>query len=630
MPKEKDWQEKECQNTEFEWTEGKNYVSDLDDLYEDLYSMLRGERPEKNYDWQSNVMINKVFQVIWTAIPYVIQKVFGASPVVGVKGDKEGAFQRESILEFWHNFQPGNSKNHIPFKIIQIMVALRGMLNGVAYVKKTWHQKLKTISRTVQEAIPMQMDEAGNEIETAINNRTIKQTIPKEDWPYNLVVNNKDIVVDWLLQPGQSCRQGRFVIHRSMLDLETLYSDGSYMNLDKINPELSSSGAEHHQDHFEEKGHDDMETPPESDIYAEVEVYERVGKRPVYKKKDDGQWIPCFDKSEIFGDTVEHREMVSVYAKQQGSEESDVLIKFEDNEYGEINYIDYHIYLDPERWQSMGEIEPIKDLVTAINDNINAMFDEIWQNLMPPVIVSKSGLWDWDTMMYAPGQKWLTMGPVKDSIHFKEPSNITRDAWQKHALLDNEIQLSTVTNAMSGGAKEKTATTNVMNAQLTAGKLDFLVGMIETTGLIPSAQMDVRFASKFAHKLTFQMILGRPFQYSDWEELYKYVPAASSVKLEHQKEAETTQDIQLLQILTQIQNPNVPKIQNKVLGNVFRNRGWEELTEMLDEKFYEPTSDAGNMQMMDKMMGSSPSNEQRIEMSAPEKGVRRGAMRLQR
>jgi hypothetical protein len=98
--------------------------------------------------------------------------------------------------------------------------------------------------------------------------------------------------------------------------------------------------------------------------------------------------------------------------------------------------------------------------------------------------------------------------------------------------------------------------------------------------------------------------------------------------MEHQKEAETAQDIQLLQILTQIQNPKVPMLQNKILANVFRNRGWEELNEMLDEKYYEPTSDAGNMQMLDRMMGSSPSNEQRLEMSAPEKSVRNRAMRL--
>jgi hypothetical protein len=211
---------------------------------------------------------------------------------------------------------------------------------------------------------------------------------------------------------------------------------------------------------------------------------------------------------------------------------------------------------------------------------------------------------------------------------FKEGSNITRDAWQKHALLDSEIQLMTVTHAMTGAAKEKTATTNVMNAQMTAGKLDFLVRMFETTGLIPSAQMSVRFAKKFAHPLTFQMILGKPFRYTDWEEQYKYVPAASSVKLEHQKEIETQQDIQLLQITAQIPNPNTPKIMNEIYKNIYRNRGWEELVALLDEDFYEPTSDAGNMQMLDRMMGSKPSNERGIAMSPQEKGVRGRAMRL--
>ena len=57
------WETKLANQIWDEWQQGRNYVSDLDDMYEDLYRMLRGERPEKNYDWQSNVVINKVFQV---------------------------------------------------------------------------------------------------------------------------------------------------------------------------------------------------------------------------------------------------------------------------------------------------------------------------------------------------------------------------------------------------------------------------------------------------------------------------------------------------------------------------------------------------------------------------------------
>ncbi|TES93498.1 MAG: hypothetical protein E3J94_01375 [Desulfobacteraceae bacterium] len=630
MPKDKDWEKQLIELTANDWTNGKSFVSDLDELYETLYSMLRGERPEKNYDWESNVVINKVFQVIWTAIPYITQKIFGANPLVGVKsGDKEGAFQRESILEFWHNLNPGTDAPHTPYFSTVVMWTLRALLNGVGIMKKTWHQKLKTKSQTIQVVIPMKMDTEGNETEVAPHNKTTKQTYPEEDWPYNLIVDNKDIVCDPLLQPGQSIRQGRFVIHRAMLDLDTLYNDGSYMNLDQINPELSSVSSEHHQDHAQEKSKDGQETPPEFDIYANVEVYERVGKIPVYKKKEDKQWIPCFDKEEIFSDDIETRLMIATYVRQSGEDSSDVLIKFKDHIYDEINYIDMHIYFDPKRWQSMGEIEPIKDLQTSINDNINAGFDEMNQNLHPPVIVNKYGLWDWDTMVHAPGQKWLTGGPPKDSVYFKEATNISRDVWQKHALLDNEIQLMTVTNAMSGGAKEKTATTNVMNAQLTAGKLDFVIKMIETTGLIPSAQMDVRFAKKFAHKLTFETILGKPFKYSDWEELYRYIPAAASVKLEYQKEVEVQQDTQLLSIISAIQNPNVPKLQNAIIKNIYRNRNWdEELSGLLDENFYEPTSEAGNMQMLDRMMGSKASNEQGIQMSQQEKGVRGRAMRL--
>lgn len=616
-----EYEKKLCQAIKTEWERGEQYVSDLNKLYEDLYSMLRGERPEKNYDWQSNVVINKVFQVVWTAIPYFVQKIFGGKPIIGVKSpDKKGAWQREQILEFWHTMQPASNAKHNPFLLVIVCLLLRGTLNGVSYLKKTWHRKLKRVVRKIN--IP-----AGFNTDGSIRMKEVDQieTIPVEDWPYNTVVNNLDIRVDWLLQPGQSCRQGRFIVHRILTDLGSLYSsDINYFNLDKIETKGKSKTTGWTQDHGTNKSKDQQDEFPESDIYTDVEIYERQGMFPVYKTKQDGRWIPCLDpeKNVYEEKDVEMRHMVATYAA--GKE--DVLIRFEPNPYNELMYIDCHLYLDAERWQSMGMVEPFKDIQTALNDNINAAFDEIWQNLFPPAIFNKYALWDWDTVLYAPHQKWLVGGNPENSVKFREPTQITRDAWQKHLLLDSEIQLtSAVTPPMQGVGKEKAATTNVLNAQMSAGKLDFLIRMIEQTALIPSAQMDVRLAKKFAHPKTLQFILGDAFQYGDFEEIYKYVPAASSVKLEQQREMEVTQDTQLIQVLSGIQNPGVSRLINIILANIFRNREWPELVPGLglDEEFYEPSSNAGNMQMLNRMIGpGAVSNQNNLRMTGPERNVR--------
>ncbi|MHC4951055.1 MAG: hypothetical protein ACYTEU_08745, partial [Planctomycetota bacterium] len=582
------WQERLVSHVRAEWERGDQKEDKLNRLYDDIYKMLRGERPDANYDWQSNLVINKVFQVCWTTIPYMVQKIFGATPIIGVKGrDKQGAWDRQQLAEFWHTFQPGDSSNHMPFKVVVVMWLLRACLNGVGIMKKTWHRK------TVN----------GN---------------PVEDWPFNMPVNNRDIVVDWLLQPGQPLRHGRFIIHRIKTDLEALMSSKiNYINLDNLDVTENTADSTINQDHATIRGLDNQQTDPDSDIYMDVEVYERQGVFPVYKKKIDGHWQPCFDKEKIYSDDVVFKEMITTVVLSQ-----DELIRFEPNPYKEKNYLDIHLYLDPERWHSQGQIEPIKDLQTGLNDNINAAFDEIWQNLMPPAVFNKFALWDWDTIQYAPQQRWLVGGNPNESVMWKEPSSITRDSWQKHMLLNNEIDLTTsVTPPMQGLGKEKAATTNVMNAQMSAGKLDFLISMVEVTGLIPSVQMDVRFAKLFAHPRTFQKILGRPFMYSDkTEEVYMYVPAAASVKLEHEKRIETGEDIQLLQILGNINNPNVPKAQNIILKNIFRNRDWEELGPILDENYFEPQSEAGNVSMINRMIeGDAKSNQNQISMTGSEK-----------
>lgn len=606
-PVEIGWETQLISLVDEEWDKGSTYCSDMNELYDTIYSMMRGERPVKNYDWESNIVINKVFQVTWSAVAYLTNKIFNAKPIIGVKSfEKTGAWERETVLEFWHTLQVTTDKEHVDYFLIVTMWLLRGLLNGTGIMKKTWHQKLKRVSREVKEQIPVGQEEGEIQYEENITKQM--RSVPIEDWPHNEIVNNKDIVVDWNLKPGQSIKHGRFVIHRSAnLDIDALKRTKLYENLDDFEGAFQSTID---QEHAKTKV-DQMTPPPTSSIYSEIDVYERVGELPVTKTKDGWEYDPDGDM----------KHMVAVIGKGGGIEK---VIRLKPNRYGMINYIDMHIYLDEERWHSVGLAESIMDYQTGMSDNINAAFDGMWQNIFPPTVFNENYDWDWDTIQYAPRQKWIGSFPTNvspsNAVMFKEPSNVTGDVWKKHQLFDSEIQQTTVTNAVQGMGKEKTATTNVLNAQLSAGKLDFILRMVEKTALIPSAQMDIAFAKKFAHPLTFKAILGRPFRLSDWEEIYKYLPAASSVKLELQRESEVMQDTQLLQVLNAIQNPNKAKIMNEVIKNIFRNRDWPELTELLDEKFYEPTSDAGNVQMMNRVSGAS--NEQGVKMTPQEGNVR--------
>ena len=646
-----------------EWDKATEFVSDLNDLYDDIYDMLRGERPQRDYDWQSNVVINKVFQVVWTAIPYLTQKIFGATPIIGIQSfEPKGAWQRSALLQFWYTMQHPKCQ---PFMITTTIWILRALLNGVGILKKTWNQKLetKTFEETIDvpvqpapEADPAEgmlpeapqmtpgappqgapmpgpnapqppsggLGGAPQAMQTEKVTRKKRVSVPVEDWPRNEIINNKDVRVDWSLQPGQSIREGRFVIHRTVQDMDSLEASGLYENLDDILVGASDS----EEDHSRTRAKDGQESPPEQEFYEDVEIYERQGLLPVSKAKN-GEFKWKYDPN---GD---QKEMVVALAKgKEGKKHT--IIRFEPNPYGEKGYVDMQIYPDPERWQSMGMIEPFKDIQTALNDNINAMFDEIWQNLMPPVIVDKTALWDWSTMIYAPQQRWLVSGNPAQAAMWKPPTQITNDSWRKHLLLDSEIQLtSAITPPMQGAGREKAATTNIINAQMSAGKLDFVLRMIEATALVPNAQMDIRFAQKFAHPLTFLKILGEPFKFIPWEEIYRYVPAAASVKMEHQKESQTREDIQLIQIFSAINNPNTPKILNILWGNILRNRDMPQQAAMFDEDYFEPGSEEGRLgQLMDKvggkgparppLGGAPPSNQNNVPMTGSEQGVRAG------
>ena len=575
----RDWEDEVCDLMKKEWDKGQTYCSTLNKSFDDIYDRLRGERPKKDYDWESNVVINKVFQVCWTAIPYFIGKIWGSKPMIGVKGfDPKGCWQREVLLETWR------AKDK--YLLTMVLGLLRGMLNGVAYFKKGW-----------------------------------KQDLPNDDRPDDIVINNKDIVVDWLLSPGQSCREGRFVIHREVVDLNTLYdSKINYINLDELSAKPLQS-TQSNTDHQSATGKDGQADPPKSDFYDENEIFERQGTLPVRVKKN-GEIRPEFDPDKRHDEGVQSMEMIVSMVDY----DNPTLVRWEPNIYGEKQFIDMHLYLDPERWNSMGLIEPMTGLFDALNDNINAMFDEIWMNLQPPVIIDEFAVEDWDSIRYAPGQKWLTQGNPGDHFLFHRPSNITSDAWQKHMLLKDEIELTTSTTApVQGQDKSKTATQGVMNAQFSLGKLDFLVTMIEQTLLVPDADMTLRFAQKFAHPLTFLSILGEPFKFDEMLGEYKYIPCASAVNSEQQRELEVQQDLQLLQTfapLLQI-NPGISKVINELLANIAMNRNKPKMAAMLDENWFEPQTEGGQMARMTNQIGAgAPSNEQGIPMSMTERSLR--------
>ena len=586
------WESKVCTQVLSEWEKGQTYASSLNDMYEDLYLMMRGKRPKKNYDWQSDITLRKAFQIVWKMISYVSQKIYGSYPIVGVSGfDKKGCWQRETLLETW--------MEEDRYFLVIVQGLLRLGLNGTVIGKKNWKQKLATLQ-----------GENGQ-----------SQSFPMEDRPEDLILNNKDVVCDWLLRPGQSITQGRFVIHREVVDMMTLYNSKiKYINLEDINTGQTAGRTEEAEDHSRVRGEDGQDQIPESDMYAEVEKFERQGLWPV-KVGKNGEIIPIFDQEEIYKPGTQWKQMLVCVADKQNP----VLIRWEENPYGEMNYWDGHLYIDAERWQSQGVVEPAKDVMIAQDDNINAMFDEIWRNLFPPAIVNKFAQVEWDTIKYAPSQIWEAAGNPNDNFLITRGTEITRDAWQKHALLEGELQLLTpVTHSVAGAGKENTATLGALNATFSASQLDFITKMVEITWLIPSSKMTLRFAQKFAHPLTFLALLGEPFKFDQYLDEYKFRPCASSVKLPEQREAEIQQDLQILQIVSSIPNPNQAKVVNYFIRNILRNRNRPEMVPLFDEKYFEPQTPAGQMQ---RMLGmgveqGTASNEEGIPMSPQERATR--------
>ena len=622
-PRERDWQDDFCARGMLEWERGRTFVSSLNDLYEDLYLMMRGERPVKNYDWQSNLTLRKAFTTVWTAISYITQKIYGGNPIIAVQGiDSKGCWQRERLLQVWMDADKSF--------MTTVLGLLRLLLNGMVFIKKGWKQVLMPRDANREVNIPVWKDGL---LTYRPEKSKIQWTVPIQDRPDTVIVNNKDVVYDWMLKPGQSVTEGRFIIHREVVDLASLKEAGFYRNLDLVECQPIQSMSET-ADHSRLTQKDEQDNPPETAFYKEVEIFERQGILPVRPasgkdKSFDWEVVGDIDEAYEYGyekkrkkNDVEWRQMIGTWAGRTNP----VLIRCEENPYGEMTWINGQLYLDSERFNAVGIVEPAKDVFAAIDDNVNAMFDEIWKNLMPPTFVNKFMVDEWDSIKWAPSQIWLMKGNPTEAAFVSRGTNITGDAWTKHMMLDAEgQQLTGITPPVQGMGKDKTATMGVLNTQFSIGKLDFLIKLIEVTWLVPDSKMTLRFAQRFAHPLTFISMLGEAFRFDNFLEEYKFIPAAGSVKLPEQREIEVSQDLQLMQIVGTVQNPNTPKIMNYLLAEILRNRNKPQLAEMFDEDFFEPSSQAGNLQMVNRMIGQGRTpmqNEQGLPMSQPERGVR--------
>ena len=621
-PKKDEWQRLLAKQTLAEWEKGQSYVDQMNEMYDDIYRLLRGQRPNKNYDWQSNLSLRKTFQVVWTAISFMSQKMWGATPIIGVEAfNKKGAWQREKLLETWL------AKDM--YFLVMVQGLLRLLLNGTVIIKKGWRQTL--ISK--EQAMTFDMPVWGSEGDLTFKQgeQVLKATFPKEDRPEDIVLNNRDVVVDWMLKTGQPINEGRFVIHRETLDIGSLYASGiDYINLDEVRRGTiaeTTETADHaklRQSNFgtgSQKSRGTKETPPESDIYKETEIFERTGIMPVKVKGKD--IIPLFDMDEIYKEDTEWKLMINAVADKSNP----VLIRWEEHPYKEINFIAGQLYLDPERWEGMGMIEPVKDIFEFQDDNMNGMFDEIWKNLMPPVIFNKFAVQEWDSIKWAPSQKWLMQGNPSDNVLITRGSEISRDGWQRHSLLEDEGRLVTsVTPGVQGQDQSKTATQGVLNTQFSTGKLDFLIKMIEVTWFVPSSEMTLRFAQMFAHPLTFLSIIGEPFEFDQFLNEYKFISSLSSVDLPEQVEVKIQQNLQLLQVLTPLlqTNPGVAAMINQIYADILRLRNRPQMAARLDENFFEPQTEAGQLERFNNGLiePGATSNEQGIPQSVAERSTR--------
>lgn len=577
-----------------EYQTAKSNKSTEDMEFETYVDLFDSERPEKDYDWMSDISLPEFPSHMLTQSALDVSQYFVTRDFIGAYLEDESEQAKANADAAKECINRTLNQKHLHHYQKFVRAKTINHLQGSVYLECWWEQDIKRMvvgqeEKIIDIAIP-------NEDEVEIKTRLEDiegDVIVKDRFNYD-VLDPRNVFTD--NSYVYSIQDKPFVFTRrekSLSELEADKDTHGYFGLDRLKkqaPDETETSNETINDTDEQQPNPIKGDEP-------FDLVKRYGKTwcKVLEKDEYGDPVRVSPGISKDGSPVEGAELHEVVITYAMSDASRWLIGFTLQPYVDAEGNPYRplvralCYIHPTKDNGIGDGKSTKELQVAIDDTFNMSNDRVRLATIPVFKGKKYTTADSDTFYMEPGHKIDCENP-EDLQEIQISSDISGAMNQLGMLTGGMDKVMAISPGTMGGlpAHSSTSATAVAGAESrTDMRTNYKAMTFEHTGLTDLYWMIQQMTYQLAKPETGEKLMGEKLYDFDPQKDYYYKPVSASIESDQSKAAKITTLNQSLGYVTNIQHPGAVKLVNRLVGRIFELMG-DEVSEygevLLDEE----------------------------------------------
>ena len=620
----------------------KSYSQQDNEDYETYVALLEAERPEKDYDWKSDIHLPEFAAHVLTQSSLDVSQYFQTRDFVEcyIEDESDEALANAAATKELVNRTLNQRHLYHYFKFVR--GKLNSNLSGRVYAECCWDRKTKRDvigSRTVEEELDVDIygekmiDPKAQKPAMRTSEVPVFGDIPIIDRfaydildPRNVVTDNKYVY---------SIQQKDFIYIRKEKTLDQLKRDQAsegYFNLHLLE---EGRGTDQTETERETTGKDKNKSTPSFTAQKKFDVHKRYGKYWALVQQRDESGYPIKAKPGIDSDgeplnKAEFIEVIMVWAKSGGHK---TLIAFHPTPYVDAYGEPFKpvirglCYIHPTKDGGMGDGQFARELQKGIDDTFNVSNDRVMLATLP-TMKGKRYVTEDNTTVYIEPEHIIELENPKDDLMEMEISDDINGALNQIGVLTTKMdQVMSIFPTTMGDlpGKASTTATAVVGAEgKTSTRTNYKSKTYEYTFLTELYWMIQQMTYAFAFPETGIRLMGEKVYDFNPSLDYTFKPLSQSIESEESKMAKLRMWDQILAKILTINHPDAVDAFNYIFGKICALMGDEYVNFALAFLGTDVPMQQGKGggQGGEGGMAGSPSNQSGIPMSSSEAGAR--------
>jgi hypothetical protein len=564
-----------------EYVSGKSNNATLDSDFESFIDLFDSERPEKNYDWMSDVSLPEFPAHMFTQSSIDVSQYFKTRDFIEAyleddsdeaKAHAEAAKEclnrtlNQRHIHHYQKYVRGKTINH---------------LVGHVYIECWWEQKFEErVLGHRERIVGIEEDIEGNPV-AEVEMEEIRGDVAVVDRFNYDILDGRNVFTNntytYTLQDKE------YVIIRSEKTLPQLEQEKDRYGYD-LSDIKDAEPADETETSRETTNKYDNFTKTHLEGNKPFDILRRYGKHWCKVSKNENGERKVSPGIDSEGKPVEGSELLEVVITYAKADSLKFLIGFHLNPYLDANNEPFRpiikglCYIHPTDDRGTGDGKLNRELQTAIDDTFNMTADRTKLATIPVFKSKKYTTEDNDDIYMEPGHNIGLENPSEDLQELIISDDIGGGMTQIAMLTNTMDKVMSIypTTMGQGPTHASTTASAVAGAESrTDMRSNYKALTYENTAMAELYWMILQMTDRFAQPATGEKLMGDKLQDFDASKDYYYKPVSASIESDQSKAAKSQTLTSLIGYVSNLQHPNAVKLVNLMVARVFDLMGDE-------------------------------------------------------